>query len=308
MQPDSRTTPHAAQGVVPGDSSATKRAEVIYSVQRGSDAGGEPLGQALAYAARGWPVFPVRAGRKEPAIVHGCLAATTDPVMIRGWWGVYPQHNVAVATGRPAVDVLDVDVRPDGSGFAALNRLKRAGLLAGVQALVRTWSGGLHLYFAGTVQRSGKLRDHFLDFKAAGGYVLMPPSFVDADDKGPAGFYELIEERDCIGELDWQAVCRLLDPPVPRPARRIVSGDAPKRWAGVLAHLSALKDGDQRWRQLHWAACRAAELIAAGKLGEAEAREALIGASRANGYIADHGEREAIRKIDRGLAAEAVTR
>ena len=74
------------------------------------------------------------------------------------------------------------------------------------------------------------------------------------------------------------------------------------RFAGVITYLSGLKDGDQRWRQLHWAACRAAELIAAGKLSEPEARAALLDASRANGYVADHGEREALRKIDRGFA------
>jgi hypothetical protein len=266
------------------------------------------LAAALTYAGRGWPVFPCRAGLKEPATVHGYLDATTDAAMIRTWWDVYPRHNVAIATGHPAVDVLDVDIRPDGSGFAALNRLKRAGLLTGVQAIVRTRSGGLHLYFAGTGQRCGKLSRHYLDLKAAGGYVLMPPSFVVADDKGPAGFYELIKERDASGTLDWEAVRRLLDPPVPRASRRIVSGDAPRRWAGVLAHLAALEDGDRRWRQLHWAACRAAELIAAGQLGEAEARQALMDASRANGYITDHGEREALRKIARGLAAAEVDR
>jgi hypothetical protein len=76
----------------------------------------------------------------------------------------------------------------------------------------------------------------------------------------------------------------------------------------VLAHLSALEDGDRRWRQLHWAACRAGELIAAGKLGEEEARAALIEASRVNGYITDHGERDALRKIERGLAAAGADR
>ena len=55
---------------------------------------------------------------------------------------------------RPAVDVLDVDIKPDGSGFAAFNRVKRAGLLTGASGLVRTRSGGLHVYFAGTAQRS----------------------------------------------------------------------------------------------------------------------------------------------------------
>ena len=47
-------------------------------------------------------------------------------------------RNVAIATGAPGPDVLDVDVKPDGSGFAAFNRLKQAGLLTGARALVRT--------------------------------------------------------------------------------------------------------------------------------------------------------------------------
>ena len=60
----------------------------------------------------------------------------------------------------------------------AFHRLKRAGLLAGASAMVRTRSGGLHVYYAGTAQSCGSLTRHHLDFKAAGGYVLAPPSRV----------------------------------------------------------------------------------------------------------------------------------
>jgi hypothetical protein len=278
------------------------------------------LGQALAYAARGWPVFPCKPAAKVPAIPsahpegdpqrgvctgecgrqgHGFHDATTDPGTIRAWWQRWPAANVAIATGSPAVDVLDVDVKPDGNGWAAYNRLKRAGLLAGARAMVRTRSGGLHVYFTGTQQGCGKLAAHHLDFKASGGYVLTPPSFVAADDRGPAGTYELLDQRDAAGRLNWQAACRLLDPPpAAPPRRRVMTG---KSLDGVARYLSGLQDGQQRWRQLYWGACRAAELIAAGKLGEAEARDALMEAARANGYAADHGEREALRKIDRGL-------
>jgi hypothetical protein len=149
------------------------------------------LDAALGYAARGWPVFPCRPGRKDPATPHGFLDATTDPDQIRAWWQAQPDANVAIATGHPGPDVVDVDNEP--GGFEALGRLMRAGLLDGHGQIVRTRSGGLHLYFLGTGQRCSSLRPNFpIDFKAARGYVIAPPSWVGADDRGPGGDYQVI--------------------------------------------------------------------------------------------------------------------
>jgi hypothetical protein len=68
----------------------------------------------------GWLVHVTRHGFKE---------ATTDPVRIRAWWARHPACNVAIATGTPGPDVLDVDQRGEaGNGFAAFNRLHREGL------------------------------------------------------------------------------------------------------------------------------------------------------------------------------------
>ena len=131
-------------------------------------AGRSALTRALAYARRGWPVFPCRPGRKEPDTPHGFKDATTDPARITAWWTAVPGRNVAIATGAPGPDVLDVDVRPGGNGYQALRRLSRAGLLAAPAAAVATPSGGLHLYYPGTGQASGRLPGCHLDFKAAG--------------------------------------------------------------------------------------------------------------------------------------------
>src|SRR6266581_7566637 len=88
------------------------------------------LRQALAYASRGWPVFPCQPGGKQPATRHGFLDATSDPDKITWWWRRHPDANLAIATGQPGPDVLDVDQHgPAGNGFAALNRLNRAGLV-----------------------------------------------------------------------------------------------------------------------------------------------------------------------------------
>ena len=199
---------------------------------------GEMLRAALRYADADWPVFRCQPGQKIPFEGSaGFKDATTDPAVIRSWWARWPTANVAVPTGAPTGDVLDVDVKPSGSGWAAFNRLKRAGLLSGARAMVRTRSGGLHLYFAGTGQPCGRLPAHHLDFKAAGGYVLVPPSFVEADANGPAGAYELLDHRPGEGaRLDWATVRRFLDPPRPqRPKPAAPTTTSPALWSGSPA-------------------------------------------------------------------------
>ena len=90
------------------------------------------LRQALDYAERGWPVFPCQPGKKTPATLHGYLDATTDPDQVYAWFGRDPERNLAVATGAPGIDVLDIDQHGEaGDGFPALAQLESAGLLDG---------------------------------------------------------------------------------------------------------------------------------------------------------------------------------
>jgi len=180
------------------------------------------LTAALAYAAVGWPVFPCKPLGKAPlgALVHrGVLDASTDPGVITAWWTRCPAANVAVACGAPGPDVLDVDTKDGRAGMDLFERARRAGLLRGAAALVRTPSGGLHVWFAGTDQPGGAVggKDKPLELKAVGGYVLLPPSYVVDTDRGHAGRYELIERRDATGAIDFGAIRRLLDPPPPTP-------------------------------------------------------------------------------------------
>jgi hypothetical protein len=168
---------------------------------------------AHRYAARGWPAFPCKAGRKEPATAHGFKDATTDHERLRRWWLRHPAANVAIATGAPGPDVVDVDVKAGGDGFGALDRLRRAGLLAGAIATVRTPSGGAHIYYPGTDHPCRALRRHHLDFRSCGGYVVAPPSLVDGRR------YRLLEQRLTGRPVDFAAIAALLDPP-PAPPRR----------------------------------------------------------------------------------------
>jgi hypothetical protein len=232
------------------------------------------LRQALDYAGRGWPVFPCRPGRKTPATVHGYRDATTDPGQVRAWFGRDPGLNLAVATGAPGIDVLDIDQHGEaGDGFPALARLQAAGLLDRVIATVRTPSGGLHFYFTGSDQRTGHLPACHVDFLSQGGYVLAPPSQLGGTR------YQHVTSLAGGGELDWQAAVRVLAPARERtPARRVPQEhrQAPGAQIGRLARWVAAQPEGNRNNGLFWAANRALEADQAADLSPlaAAARQA----------------------------------
>jgi hypothetical protein len=242
---------------------------------------GTRLGQALTYAARGWPVFPCQAGQKTPATAHGHLDATTDPEQITAWFSRNPKWNLAIATGAPGPDVLDVDDHgPAGNGYAAFAILSKVRLLDGAAAYVRTPSGGLHAYFTGSHQRNGHLPAHHLDFRSRGGYVLAPPSHVDGKP------YEVIRTVNADGALDWTTVTALLEPR--RQLRRPQPGPAPGRDLSHLAQWVATRAEGNRNAGLFWAANRALDADPAADLS------GLAAAARQAGL----GEREITRTLD----------
>lgn len=220
----------------------------------------EFLNAALSYAARGWPVFPCEPDGKAPLgalVPNGVKNATTAPDRITAWWTRRPDANVAIATGAPALDVVDVDNKPDGNGFVAFNRIARAGLLGGAVYLVRTPSGGLHAGFPGTDQGCGRLGSHFIDFKARGGYVIAPPSTVQGRP------YVLTEDRPTGAPVDWARIKRILDPP--KPVRAIPArAGRPTRGVGALVDWLGKQQEGNRNNALFWAACRAVESGASG--------------------------------------------
>ncbi|MGI5215345.1 bifunctional DNA primase/polymerase [Plantactinospora sp. CA-290183] len=148
------------------------------------------LRAALEYAAAGVPVLPLHAptatgcdcGRpdcdrpgKHPRwhrtlLRHGLHDATTRPDRIRQWWARWPGANLGLRTGI-RFDVCDIDGR---AGLAALR--DRLGDRPVPGPVVRTGSGGWHVYLAptGTGNRAGLLPG--VDWRGVGGYVVVPPS------------------------------------------------------------------------------------------------------------------------------------
>lgn len=189
------------------------------------------LTAALRYAARGIPVFPCNPRTKAPLVPsredmergHALIAgeerpvekgdggfklATTDEATIRAWWRRWPKALIGMPTGR-GVGVMVVDLDPKlhsaDDMLAALQRFAatREGEALPPCPLVRTQSGGLHLWFAypdipapADRERAEKSdnRTHLfkkawenglavpeairlhVDIRGDNGYVILPPS------------------------------------------------------------------------------------------------------------------------------------
>jgi hypothetical protein len=145
------------------------------------------LNAALRYAERGLDVIPLygvddrgacRCARpdcsspgKHPLTPHGLKEASRDPLILRDWWELWADANVAVVTGAiSSVIVLDVDGEPG------------ALTLGSLPALPASWHSrtgrGEHHWFrhpGGLVPNAVRLRPG-LDFRGDGGYVVVPPS------------------------------------------------------------------------------------------------------------------------------------
>ena len=261
------------------------------------------LAAALAYGARGWPVFPLRPAGKVPEgslVAHGLNDATCDPARIRAWWRASPAANVAIRTGE-GLDVIDVD-GPEGR--AALEQHCPEVFTSAVAVAT---GRGLHLYFAtsGLSSRAGVLPG--VDVRGAGGYVVAPPSahpggqryrFVDRSGAAlaelpdtlrpvPASFLELSKPRRP------EAPAR-----DPVSLRAAVATYGKRALDDECAQVAATTEG-RRNDRLNRAAFAMGTLVGAEALDARAAAARLLEAAQRAGL----SEHEAMRTIASGLKA-----
>jgi hypothetical protein len=149
------------------------------------------LDAALAYAAHGWSVLPLRPNAKMPdgdLAPHGVKDATTDAAIIRDWWTRNPNANLGVATGDAArLYVVDVDAPQGGHTKDGAASLAAAGVELPATLTAATPNGGRHYYFTNAemltkeqvkccADVNGLLG---VDVRASGGYIVAPPSEID---------------------------------------------------------------------------------------------------------------------------------
>jgi hypothetical protein len=286
--------------------------------ERGPQAGMRAA--ALDYAARGWAAFPVHGvarGRcscgardcsspgKHPLTQRGVKDASSDSLIISGWWRSWPGANVALATGSVSgVAVIDIDL-PHGE--RSLEHLKGAGYELTQTLAVRTGSGGLHLYYAAPDfplgNSAGRLPGVSLelqgvDLRADGGYVVAPPSTHVSGSR----YAWISDETEPAPAPAWLAAAEHNSPSEPAdieiqpPGSTSAYGRA--ALAGELDELARAPVGTRN-HTLNRCAFRLGRLIAGGELSEIGVVAALGARAVARGL----SPREVERTIASGLAA-----
>jgi len=219
------------------------------------------LGEAaLAYAAAGYEVFPLRGklphancGECEPRspgyrphqptdceheLCHGLYAATSDPDRVARWWARWPQANVGARVPR-GLFVLDVDPRAGGLDGLARLEAEHGVLPATRTSLSGRGDGGTHRWYRypGGPLSIAALRQRGyvgLDLKTCRGYVVLPPSRHPASGKPYAWAEPVLEPA---APPAW--LVRLLTEPVTPAAIRRRPLPGPARGGSVADWFNA---------------------------------------------------------------------
>ena len=160
------------------------------------------LTEALAYAKRGWYVFPCREKPGEPFLregetitpqektpytSQGLNDATLDDEQITLWWTKFPNALIGVNAGKSGLFVVDIDKKHVNGldTFTQWNINDTAGLHS------ITPSGGVHIIFTGNGKSSTNGKTG-IDTRGEGGYFIVPPSRIIAGEH--AGEYKSFDD------------------------------------------------------------------------------------------------------------------
>ncbi|WP_194838767.1 bifunctional DNA primase/polymerase [Nocardia sp. XZ_19_369] len=264
-----------------------------------------PRAAALSAAARGWPVFPLSPGRKQPPIFKNWPSqASTDPSQIQRWWSWNPSFNVAIATGPARLHVIDLDSEhlpePTPDLTHALAQLAEHLPQPAPLTLTVATPHGWHLYYRAPQQplpcTIGRIAIG-VDSRGRGGYIVAPGS------RTPAGIYQVVRPRPIV-ELSPALITALAPPPPPTISTRAVVGNVGSYLGAILSgeadRVTHARPGTRNLA-LFGAALRLGRLIAAGELCEHTARTVLTRAAEIHVGIEGFTAGELDRAVSNGF-------
>lgn len=305
------------------------------------------LKAALSYAARGVSVFPCSPVNKRPltpaesapgAKDGGLYLATTDEAQIREWWQRFPKALIGARTG-PSSGTFVVDLDPREHDVGAMHEALAEwcggfdGALdmetgeVGIPPIVRTQSGGYHLWYAYPAlpegEKLGNRANLFskveevpeeivrhVDVRGEGGYVILPPSKMENGNtyewarkgtgfpQAPARLLDLILRREPFHAAPSTSVAAM-------PSTEDAVEEARRKYA-----LSALERETRdvagcaeggRNDKLNRAAFALGTLVGAGVLSESMAQSGLEDAAVRCGLVRADGLKSVQDTIRSGL-------
>ncbi len=146
------------------------------------------LEAALAYAARGWYVFPAPAGKKKSHKKAEFSAGanwgkTRDPEQIKRDFAQWPNANVGLPTGKDSgFWVMEADTAKGHGvdGLASIKELQEKHGPLPKTLMAESPSGSQHYYFnwpaGASIKNSSSRIATGIDVRGEGGMVIAPPS------------------------------------------------------------------------------------------------------------------------------------
>lgn len=258
---------------------------------------------ALHLAAKGWKVFPIWPGKKNPAIDGWEEKATDDPIVLSVWWASNPDYNLGIATGPSGLIVVDFDSAKEPNETSGIENFRQAyKRKLSDSYTVKTAGGGWHLYYyVGTAElrnTAGRLAKK-VDTRAQGGYVVAPGSIIDGQP------YEALTMNKVPVMVPPWLVQELQKEAKNERTLIVPKGDSTRyaqaALAGEAKRVAETADGGRN-HATNRAAWNISRFVAKGELDYEEARSVLIAAAMEAGLSKREASHATASGLTRGVS------
>jgi RecA-family ATPase len=259
--------------------------------------------------------------RAQTSIAHGLC----DPAKVAQMWAERPGAMPAIDLRKSGLVVLDGDRhKAEADGRAGLrDLLRQAGVDASCTPCALTPHDGVHVYFQQNGQRlgnsAGKLGEG-IDVRGDGGYIIAPYAAPTSGER----YRAVPNTPDLIAAFAAKAIA-----PIPEAIVSLLAikqqngdgaahenkphenkqggGDRERAYAAAALNnltneLAATGKGGRN-AALNTAALKMGHMIARGWISRSEVEQALIGAMKVNGAVADDGMSATLATLRSGIEA-----